>query len=127
MDFAKSDVWEKSMRLAELACTLSGRLGAGQKSTMKGQMTRAAISVPSNIAEGWRRDSAKEKAHFFSIAHGSLAELQTQVLLCRRLGWAADAESARVLQLANDVGAMLAALRQSWKNKAKHGTSKPAS
>jgi four helix bundle protein len=126
MDFAKSDVWEKSMCLAELACGLSGRLRIGQKSTMKGQMTRAAISIPSNIAEGWRRDSPKEKAHFFSIAHGSLAEVETQVLLCRRLGWAADAETGRVLRLADEVGAMLAALRQSWKKRANRCSPEPA-
>jgi len=117
LDYAKSDVWNKAMLVAEQACLLAGRVRGHGRFAMRSQLVRAAISVPSNLAEGWRRDSPKDKAHFFSIAHGSLAELQTQIVLSTRLGWIAGKEATTFFELADDVGAMLAALRQSWKKR----------
>src|SRR5207253_7526818 len=52
---------------------------------MRSQMTRAVTSIPANIAEGWTRESAKEKVHFLSIAHGSAAETETLVTLSEDL------------------------------------------
>ena len=78
-------------------------------------MSRAATSIPSNIAEGWVRESFKEKVHFLAIAHGSLAELHTQLLICRRAGLLEAADVSNSLALADEVGRMLTALKHRWR------------
>ena len=78
-------VWQKSMKLVEEVYALVDRFPAREKYALADQMRRAAISIPSNIAEGSRRGSKKDYAHFISIAHGSLSELETQLLLSKKL------------------------------------------
>jgi four helix bundle protein len=119
MDHEKSEIWEVAMRLGEGACLLARQLPREERFGMRSQLTRAAVSVPSNIAEGWRRESAKEKLQFFAIAHGSLAELQTQIQLSQRLGWIGHARSCDVLQLAEQVNRMLTSLKARWRTIAK--------
>lgn len=68
-------------------------------------MRRAAISVPSNIAEGFRRGSKKEYAHFVSIVHGSLSELETQILLAKDLY--PKLACTKALAISDEVGRML--------------------
>lgn len=100
------------MRLAVLACEQSQRLPAEQRFGIRPQITRAAVSVASNVAEGWTRESRKEKAHFLSIAHGSLAELHTQLLLCTRLAWLSEPELTEAFALIDETSRMLTALRR---------------
>jgi four helix bundle protein len=75
-------------------------------------MTRAAVSIPSNIAEGWARESEKEKAQFLAIAQGSLAELDTQLTLCEQIGWFPKTETAQLRSLMVEVGKMLTTMRR---------------
>lgn len=75
------------MRLARDIYRLSMLLPKNEQYGLSSQMRRAAVSVPSNIAEGSQRTSEKEFAHFLMIAKGSLAELQTQVLLAEELNF----------------------------------------
>ena len=77
------------------------------------QLRRAAVSVPSNIAEGHTRASTGEFLHHLSIAHGSLSELVTQLLLARRLEFVASNRVTGLLQEAERIGRMLRGLRQS--------------
>lgn len=74
-------VWQKSLALAKEVYRLSDLLPARESYALADQMRRSAVSIPSNIAEGSRRNGKKDYAHFVSIAHGSLAELETQVLI----------------------------------------------
>lgn len=74
-------VWQKSITLAQDVYRLTDLLPTRENYALADQMRRAAVSVPSNIAEGSRRGGRKDYAHFVSIAHGSLAELETQVLI----------------------------------------------
>ena len=74
-------VWQKSLALAKEVYRLTDLLPPRENYALADQMRRCAISVPSNIAEGSRRNSKKEFAHFIAIAHGSLAELETQVFI----------------------------------------------
>jgi four helix bundle protein len=74
------------------------------------QMRRAAVVVPSNIAEGHGRTGPKEYLHFLSIAHGSVMELETQVLIAQRLGYLEPEKSDCMLQGAGSVSMMLRGL-----------------
>ncbi|GHS90495.1 four helix bundle protein [Planctomycetales bacterium] len=103
-------VWQKSMLLAKTTYKLSQKLPREERYALSDQMRRAAISIPSNIAEGQARLSPKEFVHFLSIAQGSKSELQTQIWLCRDIGYLTDAEITEAMQLLDEVGKMLIVL-----------------
>ncbi|PXX95734.1 hypothetical protein DF185_21825 [Marinifilum breve] len=84
-DFKKLIVWQKSMALVKDIYLLSKLLPQEEKYGLISQITRAAISIPSNIAEGSSRHSAKDFKRFLEIALGSSFELETQLLLIREL------------------------------------------
>lgn len=83
MAFRKLVVWQKSMTLAKEVYMYTKCLPAEEKFGLTSQMRRSAVSVPSNVAEGYKRGGDKELKQFLFIARGSLAELQTQALLSR--------------------------------------------
>lgn len=83
-DFKKLLVWQKGMEIVELSFLFSESLPVEEKYGLRSQMTRAAISIPSNIAEGSSRKSDKEYAHFLEISLGSSFELETQFLICEK-------------------------------------------
>lgn len=101
-------VWNKSIELVELIYTLSKQLPEAEKFTLCNQMQRAAISIPSNIAEGSRRGSRKDYRQFCLIALGSCAELNTQLIICRRVYSHIDTEKAETL--CEEVSKMLLSL-----------------
>ena len=82
--------WQEAMRLAEGIYALSGEFPPEERYGLTSQMRRAAVSVPSNIAEGAARSSDKEFIHFLIVARGSLSELDTQTILAKRLNFAGD-------------------------------------
>jgi four helix bundle protein len=112
MNYQGAVVWKNAMKLAIATCRCAAGLPAEERFGLRSQMTRAAVSVPSNIAEGWARESRKEKAQFLAIAHGSAAELNTQVLICRHLCWLSHGQSDPLLKLADEVGRMLTVMRR---------------
>ena len=79
------DVWKVAMEVAVRVYAETAKLPSTEAFGLQQQMRRAAVSVPSNIAEGAARQSTREFLKFISIAMGSLAELDTQLLLCDRL------------------------------------------
>ncbi len=79
------DVWKQSMTLAEDIYALTKGFPSDEKYGLSSQMKRAAVSVPSNIAEGAGRKGDKEFIQFLYISMGSLSELETQLLLSKRL------------------------------------------
>lgn len=87
-------VWQKAMILAELTYFLTKKLPKSESFGLISQMQRAAVSIPSNIAEGWGRNSANELKRFLLIARGSAAELETQLLLAERLHPSLKADDA---------------------------------
>ncbi len=116
MHYRESEIWKRAMSMAEQALRCSGRLPDVERFGLRAQMTRAAVSVPSNIAEGWARESRREKAQFLAIAHGSLAELHTQLLLCQRMDWLNGREPALLLGLIDEISRMLTVLRRKLRN-----------
>ena len=85
MDHKEMDVWKTGMILVEKIYELIAEFPREEKYGLASQMKRAAVSIPSNIAEGAARKSNKEFGQFISISLGSLAELETQYLLAIRL------------------------------------------
>ncbi|MCK0125010.1 four helix bundle protein [Gelidibacter sp. F2691] len=85
MDHKDLDVWKKSMDLVEVVYRLSSQFPSDERFGLTSQMRRAAVSLPSNIAEGAGRKSDKELIQFLHIALGSLGELDTQYLIAVRL------------------------------------------
>ena len=86
-------IWQQAMDLVEEIYKLTASFPIEEKFGMVSQMTRAAVSIPSNIAEGAGRNSDKDFAHFISIAIGSLYELNTQIVLSERLGYINQSQS----------------------------------
>ena len=85
MDHKEMDVWQKSMDLVEAIYALSSQFLPDERFGLTSQIRRAAVSIPSNIAEGAARKSDKEFIQFISIALGSLSEVETQYQLAIRL------------------------------------------
>lgn len=83
-DYRELTVWQKSMDLLVLIYKYTGNFPHNEEYGLTSQMRRAAVSIPSNIAEGSRR-RGKELSHFLTISFGSSAELETQLEACRRL------------------------------------------
>jgi four helix bundle protein len=100
VDFKDLIVWKKAMALAKKIYELTARFPAVERFGLASQMRRAAVSAPSNIAEGQGRRGPGEFPHFLAMARGSLAELETQLLLSAEVGFAKPPE---VEQLAGDI------------------------
>lgn len=81
------EVWKKSMVLAEVIYEITKKFPKDELYGLVSQMRRAAVSVPSNIAEGAARSTKKEFIHFLYIARGSLSELETQMILANKFGY----------------------------------------
>lgn len=101
-------VWQKSMALADIIFHLTKRFPKDEQYGLTSQMRRAAISIPSNIAEGSRRSSKKDYAQFLRIACGSAVELETQLLLANN--WYPNTSNASALSLVIEVEKMLSAI-----------------
>ena len=106
-------VWQKAMALVTEVSLLTARFPSEEKFGLISQMRRAAVSVPSNIAEGHARHGTKEYLQFISHASGSLAELETQTLAAINLKYCTGEESKNALGLVEEVQKMLAGLRHS--------------
>ena len=105
-------VWQLAMEMAEEIYRLSAGFPKHEVYGLTSQLQRAAISIPSNIAEGQARNSNKEFFHFLGIARGSLAELETQIMLAQRLGYMSAGTASLALEKAEEIGKMLKGLQK---------------
>ena len=105
--------WQKAMQVTSLIYQVTDKFPAEEKFGLVSQMRRAAVSIPSNIAEGQARHTTGEFIQFISHAEGSVAELETQLLLSINLGFLKADATAPVLSLLDEVRRMLNALRRS--------------
>jgi four helix bundle protein len=80
-------IWKKGITLVESVYAISKSFPEEEKFGLTSQMRRCAVSIPSNIAEGWGRGTNAQYRNFLNIARGSLLELETQTLIGERLGY----------------------------------------
>ena len=109
--FEDLEVWQGAHRLVLEVYRITDGLPSSQRYGLASQMQRAAVSVPANIAEGFKRHSGADKTRFYNIAQGSLEELRYYFILCRHLGYKLQFDS-----LNNDaqrIGRMLSGLIKS--------------
>lgn len=99
-------VWQKSMDLVVHLYHFTRNFPANEQYGLVSQMRRAAVSIPSNIAEGSRR-RGKETPHFLNIAFGSAAELDTQLEACKRLKFGTDNDREKCEAVLSEVLRML--------------------
>ena len=107
-------VWQKSIDLVEKIYNITRSFPKDELYGITSQIKRAAISIPSNIAEGSGRRSSKEFIQFLYISLGSAAELETQLIISKRLGFVND---ITILESISEVSRMLIGLISSLKNK----------
>lgn len=86
-DYRDLVVWQKAMILVKNTYALINQMPKDERFALSDQMRRSVISIPSNIAEGHERKSTKEYIQFLYFANASRAELETQVEICKMLGY----------------------------------------
>ena len=108
MDHKDLDAWKQAMDLVEDIYRVTRKLPTEERYGLAAQLQRAAVSIPSNISEGSARRSNKEYLNFLSISLGSAAEVETQLLIIKRLGYD---DVDRCLNQVNRVRALILGLR----------------
>ena len=105
--------WQRAVTLVKRIYEVTASLPDIEKYGLSSQMRRAAVSIPSNIAEGAARRSRKEFVQSLYVARGSLAEIETQLVLCRELGYTKDQDALdqSVSELFGILGGLIRSLR----------------
>lgn len=111
-------VWQKSMDLVIETYRIIKLLPKSEMYVLSDQMRRAAISIPSNIAEGFGRHASRDYSRFLSIARGSKYELETQLRICVKIGYIEHKEIVTALKLCDEIGKMLNSLIATLSQKA---------
>ena len=109
-DYRGLIIWQKAVELTVSIYGLTRKLPKEETYVLSNQMRRAAVSIPSNIAEGHERNSPREYKRYLSIARGSKAELETQLRICVKVGHLDDGDIKESMNLLNEIGKMLTVL-----------------
>lgn len=112
-NYSELIAWQKAMDLVEAVYRASTDFPREEQYGLTGQCRRAAVSVPSNIAEGQGRKSTKEFLYHLSVAHGSLRELGTQLMIALRLSYLKQESFQGVMDMAGEVGRLINGLSNS--------------
>lgn len=107
MHYEKLQIWQKAMDLARRVYAHVKNFPKEEMYGLCSQMRRAAVSIPSNIAEGSQKGGNVEFAHFILISRGSLAELDTQLILSRDFGYISVADAASLRKEIDELSRML--------------------
>jgi four helix bundle protein len=111
-NFRELKVWIKAMKVVEDTYTISKKLPDTENFTFISQITRCALSIPSNIAEGAGRNTDKDFTRFLNISVGSAYELETQLILIEKIF---NVETKELIQKVSEVQRMLYSLIKSLK------------
>ncbi|HSE11459.1 MAG TPA: four helix bundle protein [Rudaea sp.] len=109
--------WQRAMELVAKIYLTTALLPQDERFGLTSQLRRAAVSIPSALAEGHARSSTKEFVRYISIAMGSLAELETQLLICTKLQLLAEDAVHSLLMLCDEQSRILHGLRKSLASK----------
>ena len=109
-NFKDLKIWQKGIDLAKTIYKVTESFPAKETYGIVGQMRRSVVSVPSNIAEGFMRKHNKEYRQFLYIALGSLAELETQIIISEQLGFLNNKESKKIQDAIDEVDKMTTGL-----------------
>jgi len=118
-------LWQKALSLTTEVHRLTRKLPRHEIFGLSSQIRRAAVSVPSNVAEGAARRTTRDFIAFLHIARGSFAELETQLLLARRIGYLEDRDLAPVLVRLDEVGRLLNAVISGLRARMERASSLP--
>jgi four helix bundle protein len=114
-------VWQRAMELVVMCYRLTDRFPIAERYGLTSEVRRSAVSIPSNIAEGYQRRSTGAYLHHLSISLGSQGELETQLEISRRLGLRSDSDVRAVITETEEVGRMLYALVESVRRSPRGG------
>lgn len=106
-------VWQKAINLVEAIYKASESWPSREMYGLTSQIRRAAVSIPSNIAEGQGRRTSGDFYRFLNIAHGSIREVETQLIIANRLGYLESGAVSALLEQASEVGRLLTGLQNS--------------
>ena len=109
-------VWQAGIELVKILYELTSSFPRSETYGLASQMQRAAVSIPSNIAEGHAREAIKEYLQHLSIAQASLAELETQLEIARQLNFISEVDITQLLEKISSLGRQLFALRNALMN-----------
>ena len=112
-DFKNYDVWIDGMHLVNSIYTIVDKFPKKEQFSITSQMTRSAISIPSNIAEGAGRSSGKEFARFLEYSLGSAYELETQILISEKRNYISNDESVEIQEVLISLQKRIIGLRKS--------------
>jgi four helix bundle protein len=110
-------VWQRSMDLAADIYRWTSSLPKQELYGLTSQLQRSAVSIPANIAEGHGRSTTKEYFRFLSIARGSLAELETELLLAKRIGYGDSAVAEKLFKQIEEISRLLRGLQKALREK----------
>ncbi len=116
-DHKDLDVWQESIKLVKSTYQVTQQFPDHELYSLVNQMRRAAVSVPSNIAEGYTRASTKEYLRHINIAYSSLAELETQYIIAAELGYIDQSAFQKMIAKLQPVSRMLNGLSKSLRQK----------
>jgi len=106
-------LWQKAMGFVEEVYRVSSRFPREEVYGLTAQIRRAAVSIPSNVAEGQGRRSRRDFRRFLRVAHGSLREAETQIVLAERLHYLSPDDRIALLRLSSEIGRLLNGLARS--------------
>jgi len=109
--FEDLSVWQKAHQLVLQVYRITGSFPAEERFGLSSQMRRAAVSVPANLAEGFKKRGVKDKLNFYNIAQGSLEELRYYLILSKDLGYLSD--NHEMVESAEEIARMLHGLVKS--------------
>lgn len=101
-DFEQLHVWQKAADLAKIIYDITKSFPDSERFALTDQIQRSAVSVSANIAEGFGRNSTADKLHFYTIAHGSLLETKSHLLIAARIGYVDTEALAEILPVITD-------------------------
>lgn len=116
--YRELDVWNRSMDLVQEIYQLTKKFPKEERYGLGSQMQRSAVSIPSNIAEGYGRTHRGDYLHHLSISHGSLCELETQLIIAARLKYVTKSDAKKAWELCQETGRMLGSMQRTLN----HGT-----